>query len=149
MEFGDPEILAPGVYHGARGVKRLPMFNHEYMVVVPEDAKKLEPRLRRKMRRVRGKTKGLVFGGYNRGKKLRSRISDSTDVKATRKGAELKLVSATGANAAAGKAADWHDATPAEMTIPSTIGEEKATNPFMRAASAEELGRIREAKDNF
>jgi hydroxyacylglutathione hydrolase len=45
--------------------------------------------------------------------------------------------------------ADWHDATPAEMTIPSTIAEEKATNPFMRADSAQELGRIRELKDNF
>ena len=44
---------------------------------------------------------------------------------------------------------DWHDATPAEMTIPSTILDEKATSPFMRAASAEELGRIRTAKDNF
>jgi hydroxyacylglutathione hydrolase len=46
-------------------------------------------------------------------------------------------------------ASDWHDATPEEMTIPSTIGEEKATNPFMRAADAAELGRIRTAKDNF
>ena len=46
-------------------------------------------------------------------------------------------------------AADWHDASPGEMTIPSTIGEERATNPFMRAATAEELGRIRTAKDNF
>jgi len=46
-------------------------------------------------------------------------------------------------------APDWHDATPDEMTIPSTIGEEKATNVFMRAGSAEELGRIRTAKDNF
>ncbi len=46
-------------------------------------------------------------------------------------------------------AADWHDATPAEMTIPSTIGEEKATNPFMRAEDAEELGRRRTLKDNF
>jgi len=46
-------------------------------------------------------------------------------------------------------AADWHDATAAEMTIPSSIGEEKATNPFMRAESAKELGRIRELKDNF
>ncbi len=46
-------------------------------------------------------------------------------------------------------AADWHDATPAEMTIPSSIGEEKATNPFMRASSAEELGRIRTLKDSF
>ena len=46
-------------------------------------------------------------------------------------------------------AADWHDATPAEMTIPSTIGEERATNPFMRARDAEELGRRRAAKDSF
>ncbi len=44
---------------------------------------------------------------------------------------------------------DWHDATPAEMTIPSTIGLEKATNPFMRAPNAEELGRIRTLKDAF
>ena len=47
------------------------------------------------------------------------------------------------------KAADWHDATPAEMTIPSTIGLEKATNPFMRAPDAAELGRRRTLKDNF
>ena len=46
-------------------------------------------------------------------------------------------------------AADWHDATPAEMTVPSTIGEERETNPFMRADDAEELGRIRALKDNF
>ena len=46
-------------------------------------------------------------------------------------------------------AADWHDATPEEMTIPSTIGEEKATNPFMRAADADELARIRALKDVF
>lgn len=46
-------------------------------------------------------------------------------------------------------AADWHDASAAEMTIPSTIALEKATNPFMRAPDATELGRIRELKDNF
>lgn len=46
-------------------------------------------------------------------------------------------------------AADWHNATPAEMTIPSSIAEEKATNPFMRAHSAHELGRIRTLKDSF
>jgi hydroxyacylglutathione hydrolase len=46
-------------------------------------------------------------------------------------------------------AADWHDATPDEMTIPSTIGEEKQTNPFMRAPNAAELGRRRELKDSF
>jgi hydroxyacylglutathione hydrolase len=48
-----------------------------------------------------------------------------------------------------GAAADWHDATPAEMTIPSTIGEERATNPFLRARDAAELGRIRALKDSF
>jgi hydroxyacylglutathione hydrolase len=49
----------------------------------------------------------------------------------------------------AGAAADWHDATPAEMTIPSTMAEERATNPFVRAADAKDLGRIRTLKDNF
>jgi hydroxyacylglutathione hydrolase len=46
-------------------------------------------------------------------------------------------------------AADWHDATAAEMTIPSTLGEERATNPFVRAGSAAELGRRRALKDSF
>jgi hydroxyacylglutathione hydrolase len=46
-------------------------------------------------------------------------------------------------------AADWHDATPEEMTIPSTIGEERATNPFLRAGDAAELGRRRAEKDRF
>jgi hydroxyacylglutathione hydrolase len=49
----------------------------------------------------------------------------------------------------AGAAADWHDATPAEMTIPSTIGDEKRTNPFVRASDAAELGRLRKLKDEF
>ncbi|MEE2673116.1 MAG: hydroxyacylglutathione hydrolase [Myxococcota bacterium] len=46
-------------------------------------------------------------------------------------------------------AADWHDASEDEMTIPSTIGEEKKTNPFMRVPDAAELGRRRALKDNF
>ena len=46
-------------------------------------------------------------------------------------------------------ARDWHDATPEEMTIPSTIGEEHATNPFLRAPEAHELGRLRRLKDEF
>jgi hydroxyacylglutathione hydrolase len=46
-------------------------------------------------------------------------------------------------------AADWHDATPDEMTVPSTIADEHATNPFLRAGSVEELGRRRAAKDSF
>jgi hydroxyacylglutathione hydrolase len=36
-----------------------------------------------------------------------------------------------------------------EATVPTTIGEEQATNPFMRANSVEELARRRQAKDNF
>jgi hydroxyacylglutathione hydrolase len=46
-------------------------------------------------------------------------------------------------------ASDWHDATPDEMTVPTTIADEHATNPFLRAGSAEELGRRRAAKDAF
>jgi len=47
------------------------------------------------------------------------------------------------------RADDWHDASPDEMTVPSTIGEERATNPFLRAADAAELGRRRAQKDSF
>ncbi len=65
---------------------------------------------------------------------------ENADVKA-----KLERVQAIRANAAA----DWHDATPDEMTIPSTMGDEKRTNPFVRARDATELGRIRTLKDNF
>lgn len=47
------------------------------------------------------------------------------------------------------RAADWHDATPGEMTVPSTLAEERATNPFLRAADAAELGQRRARKDSF
>lgn len=46
-------------------------------------------------------------------------------------------------------AADWHDATPDEMTVPTTLADEHATNPFLRARSAAELGERRAAKDRF
>ena len=36
-----------------------------------------------------------------------------------------------------------------EPTVPTTVAEELATNPFVRAGSAEELGRRRAAKDAF
>ena len=58
---------------------------------------------------------------------------------------KLARVRATRANAAP----DWHDAGPDEMTIPSTLAEERATNPFMRARDAEDLGRLRKLKDDF
>jgi hydroxyacylglutathione hydrolase len=47
------------------------------------------------------------------------------------------------------RAANWHDASEQEMTIPSTLAEEQATNPFMRAGDASELGRLRAQKDVF
>ena len=40
-------------------------------------------------------------------------------------------------------ASDWHQASEAEMTVPSTLGEERATNPFMRAHSAELQASVR------
>ena len=40
-------------------------------------------------------------------------------------------------------APDWHDATEEEMTIPTTIAEEKATNPFMRVDSPEIIESVR------
>ena len=36
-----------------------------------------------------------------------------------------------------------------EVTLPTSIGEEKATNPFMRARDAAELARLRTMKDSF
>ncbi|WP_106640493.1 hydroxyacylglutathione hydrolase [Allosphingosinicella vermicomposti] len=36
-----------------------------------------------------------------------------------------------------------------EATVPTTIALERATNPFMRASSAEELAQRRQAKDNY
>ncbi|MGD9809901.1 MAG: hydroxyacylglutathione hydrolase [Sphingobium sp.] len=36
-----------------------------------------------------------------------------------------------------------------EPTVPMTIGEERATNPFMRATSVDDLARLRSAKDSF
>lgn len=46
-------------------------------------------------------------------------------------------------------AASWHDAKSDEMTIPSTMGEERGTNPFVRARDGAELGRLRARKDAF
>ena len=36
-----------------------------------------------------------------------------------------------------------------EVTLPTTIGEERATNPFMRAKSVDEFARLRTMKDSF
>ena len=54
-------------------------------------------------------------------------------------------------NAAIRQRMDAVDAARAagEPTVPTTIALERATNPFMRAGSAAELGRRRAAKDQF
>ena len=36
-----------------------------------------------------------------------------------------------------------------EVTLPTTVGEERATNPFVRAAGIEEFARLRAMKDSF
>ena len=36
-----------------------------------------------------------------------------------------------------------------EATVPTSVGEERATNPFLRAASAEQFAQLRTAKDRF
>ena len=36
-----------------------------------------------------------------------------------------------------------------EITLPTTVAEERATNPFVRAGSVEEFARLRAAKDSF
>ena len=36
-----------------------------------------------------------------------------------------------------------------EPTLPTTIGDERATNPFLRAADADEFARLRSGKDGF
>jgi hydroxyacylglutathione hydrolase len=35
------------------------------------------------------------------------------------------------------------------ITLPTTVGEERATNPFVRASGVEEFARLRAAKDSF
>jgi hydroxyacylglutathione hydrolase len=36
-----------------------------------------------------------------------------------------------------------------EATVPTTIGAERATNPFLRAATADQFAKYRQGKDNF
>jgi hydroxyacylglutathione hydrolase len=36
-----------------------------------------------------------------------------------------------------------------QITLPTTVGEERETNPFVRATNAQELARLRAEKDSF
>ncbi|UCE87762.1 MAG: hydroxyacylglutathione hydrolase [Deltaproteobacteria bacterium] len=76
-----------------------------------------------------------------------SNLAFAAHVEPDNKAVHSKIASVRAARSKA--AADWHDATPAEMTVPSSIGEERETNPFLRAANAAELGRLRALKDGF
>lgn len=100
-----PKKLKPGVYHGARPVRSMPIFNHEYTVVVPKHAKRLDPKLQRKMRTVNGQ-RMLVSGAYKTKGSLKGKLADVVDVAAARKGvSKLKLVSTSGSTQAARSAA--------------------------------------------
>jgi hydroxyacylglutathione hydrolase len=56
----------------------------------------------------------------------------------------------SGNQALAGRAAAVERARAAgEATVPTTIALERATNPFMRASSAEAFAELRRGKDNF
>lgn len=68
---------------------------------------------------------------------LRFALSVEPSNPAVRK--KLEWVRAKRAHAAP----DWHEANESEFTIPSTIGEEKETNPFMRVDSAEIIASVR------
>jgi hydroxyacylglutathione hydrolase len=76
-----------------------------------------------------------------------SNLAFAAHVEPDNEAVRAKIERVRAARAAA--ADDWHDATAAEMTVPSTIGEERETNPFMRAGNAAELGRLRALKDGF
>jgi len=98
--------------------------------------------LQGKLGRLPGGTRVFCGHEYTEGN-LRFAVHAEPDNAAARE--KLERVRAVRAKAAA----DWHDATAAEMTIPSTIAEEHATNPFMRARDAADLGRLRSMKDSF
>jgi hypothetical protein len=100
-QLKDKGGLKPGVYRGARPVKALPIFNHEYTVVVPKHADRLDPKLKRKMRTVGGR-RVLVSGAYKKGDKLKSALADRVDVEAARNGVSgLKRISSAGSTQAA------------------------------------------------
>lgn len=64
--------------------------------------------------------------------------------------AKFALAQDPGNTALQARAAEIHSLRAAgKPTLPVTLGEERATNPFLRAKTAEEFGQLRKAKDNF
>ena len=105
MKETQKKHLKPGVYHGARPVRSLPIFNHEYTVVVPKHKDRLDKNLRRKMRTVNGQ-RVLVSGAYKTNGWLKGKLADPVDVAALKNSADkLRLVSDKGSTAAAKNAA--------------------------------------------
>ena len=131
-----PKKLKPGVYHGARPVRSMPIFNHEYTVVVPKHAKRLDPKLQRKMRTVNGQ-RMLVSGAYKTKGSLKGKLADVVDVAAARKGVnKLKLVSTSGSTQAArSAAADSKNFKGGKYPglIKNIIGRGKNSNSYARS----------------
>ncbi len=85
FEAKEGSPLEAGIYRGSRGVRRLPIFKHEYVVVVPEDGRKVKRKLRKKLVDAGGGRKALVMGAYNKRGKLRADYKDKVDVEAFKK----------------------------------------------------------------
>jgi len=84
MSFEGQEPLKPGIYHGSRGVKALPIFKHEYVVAVPKDGRRVKRKLRKRLVNVNG-SNVLVMGAYNKRGKLKANYKDKVDVEAFKK----------------------------------------------------------------
>ena len=80
------EDFQPGVYHGQRGVRNLPFWRHEYVVVVPAHKRGLTKETRKKMRKI-GNREGVVLGAYNKKGKLKAQANQRHDTKSARKSA--------------------------------------------------------------
>ncbi len=100
------------------------------------DPRMMHEALNKKLSRLPDETQVYCGHEYTESN-LRFALSVEPDNAAVQK--KMEWVRARRAKAAS----DWHDATEAEFSIPSTIGEEKATNPFMRVDSPEIIENVR------
>lgn len=136
FETNFEEGLSPGIYRGARPVRALPIFNHEYTVVVPKHPDRLDKATRRKMRKVGGRM-ALVSGAYKDGGRLKSKLGDKVDVAAAKSGfAGLKRESATGSTRATRDAVKVSKAFKGEKYpgfFRNVIGAGKNSNSYARS----------------
>lgn len=147
----------PGVYHGKRGLRALPLFQHEYVVVVPKNTSKLTASEKRQLRDVGGGQKGLVIGGYSRKKRLVSRLNEKHDLKAARKtkvGRKLTYIKSKDPDAAIRKALNvrknfkTREYPSGRKLIKNIKGEAANSNTFARA-TLKELGHRKSLKTGW